>query len=326
MKLTDEQQWVIEHRLNALVERLGDGVTPQTRSSLIERLRSRVYGHLESLPHPVGESDIDFAVANCLRPGGATPPPRQAVASSPAPTPATPIPVSPRRDTTPKPVSPVVAPAKPKAPPILPSAPTELEDAPWMAPPRPTAFALHVEEARWLGVCAGLAGWLGVYPWIIRLLFLLLGLTGPVGVGLYILMYVQMYFHSPDAPRFDWIVFARRLFGFVGAVFLLYEGSVCVWFASSYLLQRYAALSISSLRPWNWLGGVLNEPMIVVFVLLGPLAILSGTPMVNEWDKTLRRVWQAGLALYGMFLSLGLASLLCGIILHFVKQAATWGR
>jgi hypothetical protein len=165
-----------------------------------------------------------------------------------------------------------------------------------------------------------------MYPSIVRIFFLILGLTGPLAVALYLMLYAEMYFRSPQAPRFDWIAFAKRLFGFVAVLFILYEGTVGTWFGSLYLLERYAAVSPATLKPWNWMGTYLNEPMFLAVVLLSPLAILSGMPMINDWDKTLRRMAQAGLALYGVFVSLGLASLLCGIILHFVRQAATWGR
>ena len=54
----------------------------------------------------------------------------------------------------------------------------------------------------------------------------------------------------------------------------------------------------------------------------GMLAFLGGLPAANNWDKTLRKVSQAILALYAVAVCFGIASTLTGIILQFVEKYA----
>jgi hypothetical protein len=71
---------------------------------------------------------------------------------------------------------------------------------------------------------------------------------------------------------------------------------------------------------WGWILAE-NARLFWWAVAVGlPLAALSGLPLSPRWPDTMKKVVQAGLALYAIVLSFGVASLIVGIILSYVAR------
>jgi phage shock protein PspC (stress-responsive transcriptional regulator) len=192
--------------------------------------------------------------------------------------------------------------------------------------PRPGRWALGPEDRRWLGVCKGLANGLQADAQLVRLGAILLGLiTGPLAIIAYLAAYFALYpFSDPDmAPRIQKGKLLRAVTGPVAIALLLFGITKTLIALARYGRQRFLEMPTGSdLGTWDWLeahNGVLLS--WALFVLI-PLAGLSGLPMSNDWGSTMKKVVQAGLAIYAVALCFGLACLLTGIILHVVKGLA----
>jgi len=53
-----------------------------------------------------------------------------------------------------------------------------------------------------------------------------------------------------------------------------------------------------------------------------PVALYSGLPLPNAWDRTARKLYQALIAVYAVALSFGMASTLVGILFLVVEELA----
>lgn len=183
-------------------------------------------------------------------------------------------------------------------------------------------LALSVENRIWLGVCAGIAARTGLDSWVVRLLAVLFGLAaGPLAILGYLALYLTMYWASGnDAPR----IRKRRVLGRVVGAFLvtitLHLGALygirLIYFAHVQYIKR----PVPPLGQWEWLEVQAPDFLFWGLAIFLPLAALSAMPLANAWDYSLKRVVQAGLALYGVLLSFGIASVLVGIILDFVHE------
>ncbi len=179
------------------------------------------------------------------------------------------------------------------------------------------------DERRWLGVCAALAQRHGLNVRWLRFVAVLLGLfTGPVAVTVYLAVYLEIYLTSNNEsmPRVSKLDLARNTLGTLFGAAAFYGFSRAVLFGLSYAYVRFMEKSAPSLGKWGWLEPNATPMFVLVLTVLMPLAILSGLPLANQWDQTLKRVVQAGLAVYALVLSAGIASVLTGIILVVVKE------
>ena len=178
------------------------------------------------------------------------------------------------------------------------------------------------EQRVWLGVCHRLAERMEVEVWYIRTLAIILGITGPLAVVLYLGLYAEIYFRAEDKTRPSIVrsKIVKRFATTFGVAFALYfgthYGSRLIYFVNAELLRRPQPI----LEPWGWIEDKLGALFLVTILFLLPLSILSTMPLANAWGQSLKRVIQAGLALYCLVLSFGIASLVVGIILSVVRN------
>ena len=71
---------------------------------------------------------------------------------------------------------------------------------------------------------------------------------------------------------------------------------------------------------WTWLNVQKGSLLFWVLMYCVPVSILAALPIRTTWAGTLRKVVQAGLALYGLILCAGIAYVLVGAILAGVDQ------
>lgn len=181
---------------------------------------------------------------------------------------------------------------------------------------------LSTGNRRWLGVCGGIAEYLGLNAWAVRAFFLLLGVTGPIATIAYLALYAEMYLASDRdrVPRIDpWRLLGRTLSTLI-VVIVLDVGVRGILHLIRRGYERFAGLgAFPELRQWDWLP--VNAPFLLfcTLSLSVPLAVLSGLPMDGDWDKTLKRCVQAIIAIYAAILSIGMALYLTGLIIHAAK-------
>jgi len=187
----------------------------------------------------------------------------------------------------------------------------------------PGACVLAPDDRKWLGVCGGLARYLGVEARWVRAAFLLLGVTGPIILIIYLGLYVEMYVHSDPAgvPRVDKGRLIKHVLAAVGAIISLHVGAQLLVWGALEAHNRISGLApLSGLGRWDWLRVNASFFLFCAIVNLAPLSALSGLPLANRWDQTLTRVTQAGVVLYGFLLSFGVAVFLTGLILAVARQ------
>lgn len=182
---------------------------------------------------------------------------------------------------------------------------------------------LAVENRRWLGVCGGIAEYLGLNATAVRTFFLLLGVTGPVIVIVYLALYAELYMTSPEdsrIPRIDFLRLLGRTITPLIAAIALHVGVRELFRLLRYAYERFAGLGpVPELGQWEWLPHNASFLLFCTLSLCLPLAVLSGLPVTNEWDRTLKRCFQAILAIYAAILSLGIGLFLTGLIIHVAR-------
>ncbi len=188
------------------------------------------------------------------------------------------------------------------------------------AAPAPDGSSTPVHGG-WLGVCQQLSGRTGLDVWFLRTAFLVLGVTGPVALGGYVVVYAALYATSTPGtfPRPDpWRVI-RRFAGTLLTALALYGAALALFAVAREAVPRFLGKPFE-LGQWAWLGPRMDEYLTWLLALTIPIAIMSGLPMANDWDRTAKRLAQAGLAVYATVLSFGIASLAVGIILMAVAE------
>lgn len=175
----------------------------------------------------------------------------------------------------------------------------------------------------WLGVCAHWADQLGIPVAGLRALCVVTGLfTGPLAVSAYITAYAVRWWGLPKEtrppiawPRIGWNVFTA----FAIAILLARAGSFFLW-AVDTGYERLFDDTIPSLGSWGWIKGSAPGYYTLAIMCSIPLAILSGLPLANGWDYSIKRLYLAILTLYGVMLSYGAASYIVGIALQLSDQ------
>jgi hypothetical protein len=160
-------------------------------------------------------------------------------------------------------------------------------------------------------------------PAWVRLAFVLLGVTGPIIVAIYLGLYFDMYLNSdPEGiPRIDKARAIQSPLFCVAAAGALHLIARLLLYAIPVAYERYAGMGrLSDLGGWDWLR---THATVLLFCVLSgalPFALLSALPLSNQWDHSLKRVAQAILALYAVTLAFGIACFLVGMILHVVRE------
>lgn len=188
----------------------------------------------------------------------------------------------------------------------------------------PERSAPPTSERIWLGVCMGVARRLDLEPWTVRTLAVILGfLTGPVAVTVYLILAIttERDAHPPIAP----LRVIIRVGATLAAALALHLGTAyCVrliYFVHEVHLKR----PIPEMGDWAWVDLHGGQALFWALFLCLPVAALSAMPLANAWEQSLKRAVQAGLALYGIVLSFGIAATLVGLILDFVRDFAGQG-
>jgi phage shock protein PspC (stress-responsive transcriptional regulator) len=186
------------------------------------------------------------------------------------------------------------------------------------------ALALSTER-KWLGVCAGVARRFDMDVRIVRAVAVAFGVvTGPFSLMGYLALYLNLYLASEDdtIPRVDRAHFLRMLLGALGGVMALYIGSGVVQVLVFGAYTKFSPHTRDSLADWNGLAAHSSSMFFWSVITLLPMAALAGLPLPDGWDKTAKKLVQAGIALYAVAICFGIASLLAGIIIQLVRDFA----
>jgi len=180
----------------------------------------------------------------------------------------------------------------------------------------------------WLGVCRNMAERAGLETWMVRLLFVLLGLvTGPLALLIYAGFYAEMYLSTEPLarPRIDWLRIAGRGAGFFVVALGLDWGVQYFLRFVDYAVVEVLKREVPPLGEWGWLEVQADSLFFWAVIISVPLGAFSGLPLANGWDYSLKRIAQAALALYAIALSFGVASVIVGLILAFVEEFSGFG-
>ena len=167
-----------------------------------------------------------------------------------------------------------------------------------------------------------MAGRLGSSVILVRALFVCLGLAGwPLALALYAGFFFLIHALSPGEAKPA--VSSERLLKMVLGTFLaalvLYAGTRGTLWLMDAAFEQFMSQDLR-LGTWGWLGTYQDRMLGGVTVLLVPIAILSALPMLNDWDQSWKKVVQAGLALYGVALAVGVGSSVAGVLLLVVDE------
>lgn len=182
-----------------------------------------------------------------------------------------------------------------------------------------------VDNAVWLGVASYIAGKNKWPTWALRFLFVLIGLiSGPAALMLYMLVFIVLRargsIKSPAAFHPTRIVFNPL---FTGALMtLFYLGGIYGIQGIRMAHEKYLERPVPPLNEWAWLEVEAGRMFFGALLFLLPLALFSAMPLANRWDYSLKRFTQAGVVLYAISVSFGLASFITGIIVNFVNEFA----
>lgn len=188
--------------------------------------------------------------------------------------------------------------------------------------PSPAQSRDAVAKPIWLGVCLHNAERFGLEPWMARLAAVLLGLvTGPIAILCYVGGYVAWYIEQDPADR-PAIAPGRIALGVLAPAAVLVALRWGAGKAEALIAFGHEQLVKAPLTPageWNWLQYYEPTFFYLAFLSVLPLGALSGLPLANAWGHSLKRVAQAIVALYGVMLCFGLASVIVGVIIDRVE-------
>lgn len=310
MKLTERQQNMIRAFLQQ-VDREASDLPANQRAQTLTTVKARVELELESGDATLEDEQVAAALRRCRVPSR-TPAKEQAGPSRPARARQPSLkknargrPITTNTTKTPKP--------KP--------GPGTIHSR---QPERHRPSGLASEDRRWLGVCLDVAQRLSIEPFVLRLGFVLLGIvTGPVALIVYLGIYFGLYLFSKDRDRpfVNGLKLLKTLVGTVATALALYGATRGLMALGLVFYERFMGKA-PILEQWNWLEISQNTFLFCTLFLLTPIAILSALPVPNAWDYTGKKIVQAGLAVYAVLLSLGIASFVVGIILLLVEEIA----
>lgn len=187
-------------------------------------------------------------------------------------------------------------------------------------PPR----TVSPDDRVWLGVCAYVADRLRTNPLMVRLILCALALILPI-TPLLLVLYLGAYIaiaHSPEGanlPRPAYWPMAKSV-----AIALVVGIAMHVGFGFLLSLpQRIAFHFLDQAVPvdpeWAWLEARRGAAVFWAMAYALPLAALAEAPVPNAWRETLRKLWQAALAIYAVVLCFGVAAHVVGLIMTLAE-------
>ena len=171
-------------------------------------------------------------------------------------------------------------------------------------------------DRHWLGVCSTIADRQRMSVSTVRLAFIVFGLvTGPIALIVYCAAYfVESRQYPHDYPEGDaWGASWRMVRALVIGVSLYFMARLVLYGAEE-LYATYIGGQVS-LERFGWVLEYDKRLLYVVLFSSMPMALLGGLPMAYKWDRTMGLLSNTALALYAVFLSLGVSSALAGYLL-----------
>ena len=313
MELTEKHELYVSRYISEIEEKIGDQLSPGQRERALGRLRARIDEKLKSasaegmddteilnLLHKMGQPETQAAIL--VRVWGDA---SDAIASVP-------------------PVAPSVAPVTAVPPSSPAAAGPETDKRVPTAPDAKTAAKGKERGPVWLGVFLHLSRAYGLPVWALRILPSAGHRHGSAALMLYMLAFILLRIGGKvKAPA----VFhpSRVILNplFTGGLLTLFH------FAGIYGImgirmahEKFLGRVVPELHEWAWLEVEATRLFLGALLLLLPLALFSAMPLANKWDYSLKRFTQAGVVLYAIMVSFGLASFITGIILNFVNEFA----
>lgn len=182
-------------------------------------------------------------------------------------------------------------------------------------------------DRMWLGVCAGLARFFDTSPTAVRALAIAVGLVLPLLPFLlmvYLLAFFGAYYldHEAGLPRLRYGALVKSGFRTLAIGTALFAGTKLFLFFVLHVYERFMGRNLFLEGDWGWLL-LHGKPLFIWTVLFCvPVALLSALPVQKAWAGTLKKVSDAGLALYALALCLGIAYLLVGIAVKLTGEVA----
>ncbi len=181
-------------------------------------------------------------------------------------------------------------------------------------------------DPRWLGVCLHFAERSGLPPWVYRAVFAAAGLlVAPAALSVYGAAYLFLRAtgaFQEEQPRIRWFRMAGWALLAVAVCAVLHTAAGYALLGVEWAVREGLKQEMPPLGGWGWF---VEERALLLTGTLAcalPAFVLGGLPMVNGWDGTLRRCGQAVLALYAVAVSFGLASVVAGVAVGWVRGLA----
>lgn len=176
-------------------------------------------------------------------------------------------------------------------------------------------------DRHWLGVCVAIGDRRRMDPKLLRIGFVLLGLvTGPMALIVYCIAYIGDVIRNPnDYPKANGRAASWQIMRALVIALALYFGAWVVLYGANELYTTF----IGGMAELEQFGAVMEyDRRALFFVLFAalPMALLSGLPMAHRWDRTMALLSNTVLALYAVFLSLGVSSTLAGYLLSVFQN------
>lgn len=181
-------------------------------------------------------------------------------------------------------------------------------------------------DPRWLGVCLHFAERSGIPPWALRAAAVAAGVVAaPAALTAYAVLYFILRLggaFAEEQPRIRWFRLAAGVLAGGVVCAALHVAAGYALFGVEWALREGLKQEMPPLGGWGWFVEERTLLFAGTLACAVPAFVLGGLPMVNGWDATLRRCGQALLALYAVTVSFGLASVVAGVAVNWVRGLA----
>ena len=175
----------------------------------------------------------------------------------------------------------------------------------------------------WLGVWSCAADEIEMDPNAVRLILILLGLILPI-LPLLLIVYIGAYFglrqRIATYEPVQWFRIIKSAASAFGIALALRLGSTWCLDLINRLVGRMLNMAPSISDDWAWLDSRGGALFFWALAFCLPLAMLATMPVPQDWSSTLRKVWQALLAIYAVTICFGIASYLTGLVLFLARE------